>query len=383
MTRKNFIPFAHIVSMTLALGASMLIDAGCGDFCFGTWTCGGSSGGSSDTSTQAPWVPYWLKCRGENVDTHDICVDDQWCDQAYTFEEKCNFHWEGKTEGVYPEGGWFTPWKGEECDPYNDVPVAQMPCYPHPDPDTGTDGDTTTGGAPTTGADEERYWFCNIDAENMCFLFYNPPDEDRTDATNDPTFHSKCWTVGSKLPCVYGTESAAETLCKDDCDKDRENTEGFCTDIGDVIVEEVGVEMHDTWECVGFASTLTAVGVGQSGFCDVIMPVSDGSPTKTFTATVMATGSDGGSTSQTGLRGYLAMRTENCDSTKCDLVIEGIEGTARDLSGIYTDPAGAQLTYAFDDLDFRIMQQLRGEWYPERGTVTFPASAAKVTGGGQ
>ncbi len=332
------------------------------------------------TTSDEPFVAFTNKCLGPDDSSRDICIVDEFCDGVYPLVDVCNFHWNGSIDDYNNPS--HQQYIVNGC--ADEVPVAHMPCYPHPDPDTdtapltsGNDEAGTTTGQDTEGP--EQYWICNYDSDEMCFLYYDPDSETRDEALADPGFHEKCWSVPPKYPCFYGTMSAAKSACELDCATERTNSQQDCADFGDIVIAEMGGETHDTWECVDFESTM--VEPTDISHCDRILPVWEGAPAKTFAATVAIVGSDGGSTSQLGLKGYLTMRTENCTkkAPKCDLVVEGLEGSLRDLSGIYTDPTGAQTTYAVDNFDFRIMQQIRGEWYPQRGTITFPTGSAKVT----
>ena len=74
------------------------------------------------------------------------------------------------------------------------------------------------------------------------------------------------------------------------------------------------------------------------------------------------------------------MKTENCTVTKCDLVIDAMEMHSMPMIGIYTDAAGAQYSYEIWGADFQLAEELQGEWYLARGSVTFPLDSAALRG---
>ncbi|MDC0721562.1 hypothetical protein [Nannocystis bainbridge] len=234
-------------------------------------------------------------------------------------------------------------------------------------------------------------WYCKWDPEEtnidlqtemreMCFYYMKTADmadsAKRAAALAD-TNQRKCWQV-DQFPCGQGTATEAATACSMDCVSQRETAiDGLYNDES-VIPEAVG-EAHDTWDCLPvstFEDTVYPAPEGKND-CAFIAPVWDGSsPSKTFHATLSLTGFDGGSSSQTNVTGYLAVRTENCDTVQCDLVITAIEGSQRNFTGVYTLPSGAQTSYALQNADFQLTEELRGQWRFARGTVTFPTDDA-------
>ena len=232
----------------------------------------------------------------------------------------------------------------------------------------------------TTG-EVEGYWYCNVNADDMCY-FWKYDTESRSTALNNPDHRTNCWGVPPKLPCVYGTESYAVMQCGNDCEQDKKvSKDGLLSNQS--YIEELPGETHDTWECTNFAATVEVVPTEEIANCEgagILPDFSDPSSIfKSFVATLMLTGPDGGSTSQSNIRGYLALKTENCDTEKCDLVIGGLEGRVQDLSGVYITRTGT-LPYQFEDVDFRLFKELRGQWYFARGSVSFPLDTAKARG---
>ncbi len=91
-----------------------------------------------------------------------------------------------------------------------------------------------------------------------------------------------------------------------------------------------------------------------------------------FVASATLGTSSGGSTSNREIVGYLAYETTNCTSTQCDFTIDALEGVQRDVSGIFTDAAGAQTSYLIEDLDFRLTQDVHGILNLRSRNVVFP-----------
>ncbi|WP_143140718.1 hypothetical protein [Nannocystis exedens] len=259
---------------------------------------------------------------------------------------------------------------------------------------TTSDGDSETGSGETGGPEESGTWYCKWDemlevgAKDMCFYFMKTDEMNdpvkRAEALGDPVNHRRCWQEGgTAIPCGMGTKEQAKMECATDCTQERDNREdGLLSD--ESVIPEEGTETHDTWDCstVFFEEQVHFHDPSDGKpFCNYVMPVWGGdSSIKSFTATLSVAGSDGGSSSQTGLQGYLAMKTENCTVTKCDLVIDAMEMHSMPVIGIYTDAAGAQYSYEIWGADFQLAEELRGEYYLERGTVTFPLDSAVLRG---
>lgn len=377
------------------------------------WVIGGTESGDTDEEPEH----YWLHCLGEDLPA--VCVPDpgsSYCVAGYTKEELCGHHYYGD-QTLSPPEGWHA-WGGVYCD-YPNVPEEYQvitPCGSNPNPpplpggtppctwddtdkewecatDPTTGGDPTTGD-PTTGSPEEtEMWYCKWDPEKsvleqdemkkMCFFFMDTEDLDdealRAAALNDPVFHSKCWQMGAQLPCAVGAKEDAVDTCSMDCVNQRQAAiDGLP---GKSVIPEKPGETHDTWDCVPkeiFEDTVYPAPQGKN-FCAFVAPVWDGSSTpKTFLATVSFTGSDGGSSSQTHVPGYVAMRTENCDNVKCDLVITAIEGSQRNYAGTYTIPGAGQMMYELEGVEFQLAEDLHGTWHFGRGSVTFANDDAMI-----
>lgn len=351
-----------------------------------------------------PRASTWLSCNGNWLCVPHLCGTGA----SYSEEDLCAWHYFGEYPHPIP-GGWNAGYGGA-CDWYSD-PQIITPCAENPSPPPLPTTPTTTGdsdsGPPTTGdpdsdsgssetggVEESGTWYCKWDpslevgAKDMCFYFMKTDEMGdpvkRAEALADPAFHRKCWQEGgTAIPCGMGTKEQAVNECAMDCSQERGNREdGLFSD--ESVIAEINGETHDTWDC---SNTFFN---GQVHFhdpnegkpsCNYVMPVWGGdSSIKSFTATLSVAGSDGGSSSQTGIQGYLAMKTENCTATKCDLIIDAMEMHSMPVIGIYTDAAGAQYSYEVWGADFQLAEELRGEWHPARGSVTFPLDTAALRG---
>lgn len=340
---------------------------------------------------------YVIEC-SENED-EDICYTDQFCEK-YSLASRCAFHWKGidkvNDESIYPQAK-----KGGPCDPNMPPPVAAYsPCYainhPYPNtsnPDTSMGGTSTTGepttGEPTTGGEQKDFICTQAPADK--YFYYRYGTETEAEAIALGSLRSESWGVAADLPnvyCAYGTEADAINACQTKCKMDWETR---VDGLGGTKAYIWGVS--DEW---GPDSSLNLYSQGGPGDCDLleyevvervapytclgqgaIFPAWDGfTPMKKFLATAMFTGTDGGNTSQVDIRGYLAMKVENCGSTSCDLIIDALETSAQSSTGIYTSPTGAQSSYSIDGAEIRLTQPLVGQWHMARGSVVFPTSVA-------
>lgn len=367
-------------------------------------SCDGCGGGEGGGGCDLGWgndsdgggdvfTPKWLSCDG-----NWLCVPYLCGYNSYSEEDLCAYHYFGEYPHSIP-GGWNAEYGGT-CDWGSHTRII-TPCAPNPNPPplpsetapTTSDSDSDTGSGDTEGGEESGIWYCKWDpslevgAKDMCFYFMKTEDmsdpDKRAAALADPTFHRKCWQEATAIPCAMGTKADAVKECATDCAQERSNREdGLLSD--ESVIPELPGETHDTWDCsTGFFNThvhLHEAGDGRP-FCNYVVPVWGGeSPIMSFTATLSVAGSDGGSTAQTGIQGYLAMKTENCSATKCDVIIDAMEMHSEPVLGTYTDASGAQYSYEVWGADFQLVEELQGEWYPARGAVTFPLDTAALRG---
>ncbi|MDC0717750.1 hypothetical protein [Nannocystis bainbridge] len=346
-------------------------------------------GWGTDSATGDAFTAKWLSCDGNLLCVPHLCGYGG----GYTEEELCAYHYFGHYPQDVP-GGWNAEY-GASCDWYNEAQIitpcaenSHPPSLPNNDPTT-SDGGSETGGTETEGPEESGTWYCKWDenleigARDMCFYFMKTDEMTdamkRAEALADPANHRKCWQeLGTAIPCGMGTKSEAAMECAMDCAMERKNREDGLFSDESVLPEQ------DTWDCsTTFFDSHVHLHDPDDGkaFCNYVMPVWGGdSSIKSFTATLSVAGSDGGSSSQTGLQGYLAMKAENCTATKCDLVIDAMEMHSTPVIGIYTDAAGAQYSYEIWGADFQLAEELQGEWYLARGSVTFPLDSAVLRG---
>lgn len=362
--------------------------------------CSKPSSGDDATAgneSQAKGVEVWCRL-DDGVAVNYLCWEEQSC-QGSSPASICSLYWSGDVDhaDLWEKSTLMGPCDdGVEGDGVDPPDIAQAPCqcnwgsvaqndewcdvpremdmYDYPDGYPLPPGIDPTGGEdPTTGGEEptlETYVCGDPLALQQTCVFYNHVENPLLDPDN------LCW-VDADQPndytvCLQAVDAAdALGKCTTKCGE-------FLTHANGEIAAHVPADMPVApfMDCVLNGAGEVPRLKTAADHCDPqvshLLAWGGASTLRSFTTSMGLGTSSGGSTSNRELVGYLAYETTNCTSTQCDFTIDALEGVQADVSGIFTDAAGGQISYLIEDLDFRMTQKIHGILNLRSRNVVFP-----------
>lgn len=265
---------------------------------------------------------------------------------------------------------------------------------------TPTTGDPTTG-APTTGESTGEtdggnlVYLCSLSSAKKCANLL-PDDALGTDIYYDENpLRDHCWAkvnTESATPiyskCAEAPDvDAAKAICEANC---RETMEMLTTTMkatcgwteqggwppGCQLVTDIDCEIdgHDAVTDQDDDDDIVALESEHPSYeCDGAHLIEESSEDSSlFLGVASVVTPDGYTVGASNVMGTLDYTLSGCNSTTCQITLEGLVGLSSVLQGGFTDASGAGGTYLIQEVGFQARNDVSGTWYKQRGTIVFP-----------
>jgi hypothetical protein len=343
------------------------------------YACGGGGGGGGGGCTlfEAPKakVVYCNDAQGTVLQWNEF-----FC--AATPAEVCSvyFHGDLNHDGEYPDatienapegGSEGFPVPSCVCDYGNVVSDACIDGQNQDSTPTTSAGNDETGDTPEpTGGDDPEVYIC-LKADEKCAKVnyaFSPLLDDWSECWSDPPPCVEATSQADAIKqcekkCVDRQGEIAAEVAKYNADEDNDD---------DKIIKLPLDCKYDDDPPEGRPRLATDTDACAPAANNGALPVWGGeTPLHAYSGKMSLTDVSGGGAEMANMWGYLSYETFDCKDRSCAIRFDAIEGLADDVSGTYTDRAGAVHHYTLADLDLRLVQAVEGIYYPAEETIEF------------